>query len=74
MQLEAAHAVELTKMVEYAERRKIHLYRLPEQTNTTLTQHSYRQIDASRQTYQGQQSIENIREMAREGDAWTIST
>ena len=46
MQLEAAHAVEITKLVEYV---------LSEQTNITPIQQCYRQLDTSRQKYREKQ-------------------
>jgi len=46
MQLEAAHAVEITKLAEYVDRKEDPLYRLSEHTNTTPTQQCYRQLDA----------------------------
>ena len=47
MQLEAARAVEITKLVEYVDKK--------EDTNTTPTQQCYRQLDASRQKYREKQ-------------------
>jgi hypothetical protein len=56
MQLEAAHAVEITKLVEYIDRKEEPLkYRLAEHTNTMPTQQCYRQLDVSRQKYRGKQ-------------------
>ena len=48
LQLEAAYAVEITKLVEYVDR-------LSEHTNTTPIQQFYRQLDASRQKYRKKQ-------------------
>ena len=48
MQLEAAHAVEITKLVEYVDMKEDPLIRLLEHTNKTPTQQCYRQLDASR--------------------------
>jgi len=44
MQIQAAHAVEITKLVEYVDR-------LSEHTNTTPTQQCYRQLHVSKQKY-----------------------
>ena len=54
MQLEVAHAVEITKLMEYVDRKEDPLIQI-EQTNTTPTQQCYRQLDASRQKYRKKQ-------------------
>jgi len=46
MQLEASHAVKITKLAEYVDRKEDPQYRLSEHTNTTPTQQCYRQLDA----------------------------
>ena len=51
MQLEAAHAVEITKLVEYLDWKEDPLIQLSEHTNITPTQQCYRQLYASRQKY-----------------------
>jgi hypothetical protein len=54
MQLEAAHTVEVTKLVEYVDRKEdplIQVVRTHQHTNRTPTEQCYRQLDASRQKY-----------------------
>ena len=46
MQLEAAYAVEITKFVEYVDRKEDPLIQVEEHTNTTPTHQCYRQLDA----------------------------
>jgi repressor of nif and glnA expression len=46
MQIEAAHAVEIAKLVEYIDSKKDPLIQIVEHTNTTSTQQCYRQLDA----------------------------
>jgi hypothetical protein len=57
MQLEAAHAVEITKLVEYVHRKEDPLIQVVRihQHNTTPTQQCYRQLDAARQKYRKKQ-------------------
>ena len=55
MQLEAAHAVEITKLVEYVDKKEDPLIQVVKHTNTTPTQKCYRELDASRQTYREKQ-------------------
>ena len=49
MQLEAAHAVEITKLMEYVDRKEYPLIQVVRTHHTTQTQQCYRQLDASRQ-------------------------
>jgi hypothetical protein len=55
MQLEATHAVEMTKLVEYIDSKENPLTEIVEHTNTTSTQLCYRKIDASKQKYKEKQ-------------------
>ena len=55
MQLEASHAVEITKLMEYVDRKEDPLIQVVEHINTTPTQQCYRQLDASRQKYREKQ-------------------
>jgi len=81
MQLEAAHAVEITKLVEYVDRKEDPLIQVvrTHQHNTdsaVLQTARYLKTEVQRETKknEGEHSGENKRKMAREEDAWTIVT
>jgi hypothetical protein len=80
MQLEAAHAVEITKLVEYVDRKEDPLIQVlrTQQHNTdsaVLQTARYLKTEVQRnKKNEGQHSGENKRKMAREEDAWTIAT
>ena len=81
MQLEAAHAVEIIKLVEYIDRKEDPLIQVvrTHQYNTdsaVLQTARYFKTEVQRETTknEGQHSGENKRKMAREEDAWTIAT
>ena len=80
MQLEASHAVEITKLVEYVERKEDSLLQVV-RTHQNNTDSAVLQtarclktnIQRENKKNEGQHSGENKRKMAREEDAWTIA-
>jgi hypothetical protein len=81
MQLETAYAVEITKLVEYIDRKEDPLIQVvrTHQYNTSLAvlqTARYLKTEVQRETRkkEGQHSGENKRKMAREKDACTIAT
>ena len=80
MQLEAAHAVEITKLVEYVYRKKdplIQVVRTHQHNTDSAVLQTARYLDRSTERNkknEGQHSGENKRKMAQEEDAWTIAT
>jgi hypothetical protein len=55
MQLVVAYAIEITKLVEYVDRKEDPLIQTVRITNTASTQQCYRQLDTSRQKYREEQ-------------------
>ena len=82
MQLEEAYIVEITKMVEYVDRREdppIQTVRMHQHNinSTVLQTDSQMPQDSSTErnmTNKGQHSRKNKRKMAREGDTWITAT
>ena len=78
MQLAAAHAVEITKLVEYVEGRKedppIQVVRTHQHNTDSALLETARCRKTETNKNEGQHSGENKRKMAREEDAWTIAT
>jgi hypothetical protein len=81
MQLEAAHAVEITKLVEYIDIKDDTLTPVDRKhqhnTDSALLQTArYFKTEVQRETKknEGQHSGEYKRKMAREEDAWAIAT
>jgi hypothetical protein len=76
MQLEEAYTVNITKLVEYVDRKKDHLIQIA-RTHQHNINSGHRQLAAQdssterNKTNEGQQSKENKRKMAR--DAWIIA-
>jgi hypothetical protein len=79
MQLEEAYEVEITKLVEYVDRKKDPLTKIvrthQHSFNSAMLQTARRLKTENReeQDKYGQHSRENKRKMAREGNAWTIA-
>ena len=75
MQLEAAHAVEITKLIEYVDRKEGRLIEVvrTHQHNTDSAEMPQGRI-TERNNNKGELSEENYRNMAWEEDAWTIAT
>ena len=81
MQLEAAHAVKITKFAEYVDRKEDLYYTGCQNTPTQhrLSSVTESQMPEDRSTERnekrkGQYSGENKRKMKRQEDAWTIAT
>jgi hypothetical protein len=80
MQQEAAHAVEITKLVEYVDRKEdplIQVVRTHQHNNDSAVLQTARRLktEVQRETKKknkGQHRRENKRKMTREEDAWTI--
>ena len=78
MQLEAAHAVEITKLLEFVDRKEDPLIQVV-RTHQHNSDSAVLQTPEDRSTErnkknEGQHSGENKRKMAREEDAWTTAT
>jgi len=76
MQLEAAHAIEITKLVEYADRKEdplIQVVRTHQQNTDSAVLQAARSTERNKKN-EGQHSGENKRKMARQEDEWTIAT
>ena len=79
MQLEVAHGVEITKLMEYVERKEdplIEVVRTHQNNTNSAVLQTARCLKAEvqRETKKREHSGENKRKMAREEDAWTIAT
>ena len=82
MQLEAAYAVEITKLMEYVDRKEDPLIQVvrTHQHNTdsavlqTAQMPQGRSTEREKKINKGEHNGENKRKMAREEDAWTIAT
>ena len=79
MQLEAAHAVEITKLMEYVDRKEdpiIQVVRKHQHNIDSAVLQTARCLKAEVQieTKIRKNSGENKRKMEREEDAWTIAT
>ena len=76
MQLETAHAVEITKLMEYVDRKEDPLIQVvrTHQHNTVTDSWMPQGTSTGRNKHKGEHSGENKRKMAREEDAWTITT
>ena len=78
MQLEATHAVEIKKLVEYVDRKEDPLIQVVK-TRHRLSSVTDSQMPEDRSTErnkknEGQHSGENKRKMTRQEDAWRIAT
>ena len=79
MQLEAAHAVEITKLMEYVDRKEDPLIQFirthHHNTNSAVLQTARcLKTEVQRERRKIKESIAEKRKMAREEDAWTITT
>ena len=79
MQLEANHAVEITKLMNYVDRKEdplIQVVRIHQHnTNSAVLQTAgCLKAEAQREKNKGEHSGGNKRKMAREENAWTIAT
>ena len=79
MQLEAAHEVEITKLMEYVDRKEDPLIKVvrthQHNTNSAVLQTARcLKAEVQKETKIKEHSRENKRKMAREEDAWTIAT
>ena len=80
MQLEAAHAVEITKLAEYVDRKEDPLIQIvrthQHNTDSVVLQRARRlKTEVQKETRKVKDSSgENKRKMARQEDAWTIPT
>jgi hypothetical protein len=79
MQLEEAHAIEITKLVEYVDKgssANTDCQKAPTQINSAVLQtvRCPKTITARNKTNTGQPSRVNKRKMAREDDTWKILT
>ena len=78
MQLEAAHAVEITKLAEYVDRKEdplIQVVRTHQHNTDSVVLQRARCLKTERnEKSKGQYSGENKRKMERQEDAWTIPT
>jgi len=81
MQLEAAHAVENTKLMEYVDRKEDPLIQVvrthQHNTNSAVLQTArWLKKEVQKETRNMKDSIaeKNERKMARQEDAWTIAT
>ena len=57
MQLEAAHAVEITKLMEYVDRKEDPLIQVVRTHQHNTDSHCYRQLDATGEKYREKQEI-----------------
>ena len=81
MQLEAAHAVEITKLAEYVDRKEdpiIQVVRTHQHNTDSPVLQAARclktEVQKETRKNKGQYSGENKRKMERQEDAWTIAT
>ena len=80
MQLKAPHAVEITKLMEYVDRKEdplTQIVRTHQHNTDSAVLQAARCLKTSTERNkknEGQHSGENKRKMAREEDAWTIAT
>ena len=77
MQLEAAHAVEITKLVEYVDRKEdplIQVVRTHQLSSFTDIQMPQDRSTERNKKNEGHHSGGNKSKMAQEEDAWTIAT
>ena len=79
MQLEAAYAVQITKLVEYVNRKEdplIQVVRTHQHNTNSAALQTARcfKTEVKRNKKNGQHSGENKRKMVQEEDEWTIAT